>query len=144
MWQRHNSSYCIWNLFYLNLTKFIIYLQRNRIKKIVEIRNKCLNSWKARKKTLGNVKFLSNKICWSNGAKFKLVTLFYKFMIKENLKSCLNKLNLTPVLLQRNFLIPISLQPDGINLWYFKLKLLYLTKFIVWNIIGLQNVFAKI
>ena len=29
-----------------------------------------------------------------------------------------------------NFLIPIFLQPDGINLWYFKFRLLDLTEFI--------------
>ena len=30
-------------------------------------------------------------------------------------------------------LIPISLQPDSVKLWYFKLRLLDLTEFIVWN-----------
>ena len=29
-----------------------------------------------------------------------------------------------------NFLIPIYLQPDGVNFWYFKLRLFDLTKFI--------------
>ena len=43
-----------------------------------------------------------------------------------------------------NVLIPISLQPDGANLWYFKLRLLDLTEFIALKIskiygIGLQN-----
>jgi len=33
-----------------------------------------------------------------------------------------------------NILIPISLQPNGIKLWYFKLRLFSLTEFIVWNI----------
>ena len=32
------------------------------------------------------------------------------------------------------FLIPTSLQPDGVNLWYFKLVWLDLTEIIVWNI----------
>ena len=32
------------------------------------------------------------------------------------------------------FLIPISIQPNGVNLWYFKLRLFDLTDFIVWNV----------
>ena len=32
-----------------------------------------------------------------------------------------------------NFHIPISLRPDGVNLWYFKLRLFNLLVFIVWN-----------
>ena len=34
------------------------------------------------------------------------------------------------------FVILISLQPDDVHLWYFKLTLLDLTAFIVWNIKG--------
>ena len=33
-----------------------------------------------------------------------------------------------------NFPIPIILNPGGVNLWYFKLCLVDLTKFLVWNI----------
>ena len=36
------------------------------------------------------------------------------------------------------------LQPDSVNLWYFKLRLLDLTEFKVWNIKGLQHWVAKI
>ena len=43
-----------------------------------------------------------------------------------------------------NFKIPISFQPDSVNLWYFKLRLFCLTEFIVWNIKGLLHHFAKI
>ena len=32
------------------------------------------------------------------------------------------------------FVIPISIQPNGVNLWYFKLRLFELTDFIVWNL----------
>ena len=32
-----------------------------------------------------------------------------------------------------NFLFPISLQPDSVNLWYYKLRLFDLTECIVWN-----------
>ena len=32
-----------------------------------------------------------------------------------------------------NFLIPISHHPDGVYLWYFKLRLFESTEFIVWN-----------
>ena len=32
------------------------------------------------------------------------------------------------------YLVPISLQSDGLNLWYFKLGLFDLTEFIVYNI----------
>ena len=31
------------------------------------------------------------------------------------------------------------MQPDGVNLWYFKLKLFELTQFKVWNIFGLER-----
>ena len=34
----------------------------------------------------------------------------------------------------RNFLISISFQSDGVNLWYFKVRLSYLIEFIIWNI----------
>ena len=33
-----------------------------------------------------------------------------------------------------NVLIPIYLQPDGVHLWYFKLRLFDPTELIVWNI----------
>ena len=32
-----------------------------------------------------------------------------------------------------HLLIPISLQPDGVNHWYFKLSLFDLREFVVWN-----------
>ena len=43
-----------------------------------------------------------------------------------------------------NVLLPSSLQPDGVNLCYFKLKILDLTEFIVWNIKFLQHQVAEI
>ena len=43
-----------------------------------------------------------------------------------------------------NCLIPISLQSDDVNLWYFKLRLFGLTEFIVWNIKGPRHWVAKI
>ena len=33
-----------------------------------------------------------------------------------------------------DILIPISLQLDGVNRWYFKLRIFDLMEFIVWNI----------
>ena len=36
------------------------------------------------------------------------------------------------------------MQPDDVNLWYFKLTLFDLTAFIVWNIKGLRHWVAKI
>ena len=43
-----------------------------------------------------------------------------------------------------NFLIPISLQPDVVNLWYFKLCMFDLTEFIFWHIQGLPHLVEKI
>ena len=43
-----------------------------------------------------------------------------------------------------NCLIPISLQSDDVNIWYFKLRFFILTEFIVWNIKGLRHWVAKI
>ncbi len=37
-----------------------------------------------------------------------------------------------------NFLIPLFLQPDGVNFWWVKLRLFVLTDFIVGNIKGLR------
>ena len=31
-------------------------------------------------------------------------------------------------------LLALSLQLDGVNLWYFKLRLVDLTEFVIWNI----------
>ena len=39
---------------------------------------------------------------------------------------------------------PYTLQPDGVNFQYFKLKLFDQTKFIVWNILGIWLWVAKI
>ena len=39
------------------------------------------------------------------------------------------------------FLIPQSLQSDCINLWFFKLRFLYPTEFIVWHFLFLRNLF---
>ena len=36
--------------------------------------------------------------------------------------------------IESNFLILISKQPDSGNLWYFKLKLVYPTEWIVWKL----------
>ena len=36
-----------------------------------------------------------------------------------------------------HFLTHKSLQPNGVNLWYFKFRLFDLTELIVWNIKGL-------
>jgi len=38
------------------------------------------------------------------------------------------------LVLNSNFLISIFLQPNGVNLWYFKLRLFELGEFLVWNI----------
>ena len=43
----------------------------------------------------------------------------------------------------QNFIIPIILQPYIRNSWYFKLILLYLTEFIVWNVSGVQRYVKK-
>ena len=43
-----------------------------------------------------------------------------------------------------NFIIPIPVQPYGVNSWYFKLRLFDLTEFILWNIQGLRHWVAKI
>ena len=43
-----------------------------------------------------------------------------------------------------NLLIPISLQPDGDNIWYFKLKLFALIEIKVWIIWGLRHWVVKI
>ena len=43
-----------------------------------------------------------------------------------------------------HFSTPISLQPDDVNLWYFKLRLFDLTELIVWNIKGLGKRVAKL
>ena len=40
--------------------------------------------------------------------------------------------------------MPISLQPGGVGLWYFKLTLFDLTEFIGWNILGLRHWVAQI
>ena len=75
--------------------------------------------------TLRNVKFSSNKIFWGTGAKFYLVTRFFKCwglinFIQQILTNDANKLNLAPVL--------INIFPDE-----------NLTFFIVYNTINLAR-----
>ena len=43
-----------------------------------------------------------------------------------------------------NFLIPIFLQSNGVNCWYFKPKLITQTELTVWNIIRSTSLVAKI
>ena len=43
-----------------------------------------------------------------------------------------------------DFLIPISFEPNAVNLWYFKLIFFDLTKVIVWNFKGLRRWNPKI
>ena len=38
----------------------------------------------------------------------------------------------------------VSMQPDGVNLWYFKLILFNLTELLVWNVSGVWHWVAKI
>ena len=42
------------------------------------------------------------------------------------------------------FFIPIALQPDVANLWFFKLRLFDLEEFTIWNIQGLRHWVTKI
>ena len=42
------------------------------------------------------------------------------------------------------FVNPISLQPNGVSLWYFKLTLFDLIAFIVWNIKDLRHWVAMV
>ena len=60
--------------------------------------------------------------------------MFYVFSFRKELSLC-HKLN---------FVITISLEPDDVNLWYFKLRLFDLTEFIGWNNHGLRPLVAKI
>ena len=46
--------------------------------------------------------------------------------------------------MSQTFLFPKSFQPDGENIWYFKLGLFDLIEFIAWNIKGLKYWVAKI
>ena len=48
------------------------------------------------------------------------------------------------IALNRNVLIPKPLQPDYVNLWNFKLTLISLPEFIIWNIKDLRNHVVKI
>ena len=57
------------------------------------------------------------------------------FMYEEKMESKRNWVFAT----NSNSIIPISLQPDGVDLWYFKLKLFGLKWFIDWNIMGLRH-----
>lgn len=44
----------------------------------------------------------------------------------------------------QNFLIPITLQLYDVNLFYFKVRLLNMTKFLILNIQGVQHWVSKI
>ena len=65
---------------------------------------------------------------------FKEQIIFQEWTMKRNWVFATNS----------NFLIPISLQPDGVGLWYFKLTLFDLKEIIVWNIWGLWHCVAMI
>ena len=43
-----------------------------------------------------------------------------------------------------NFLTLISLQPYGLNHWYFKLRFFNLTEYLVWNLLDLRHLVALI
>ena len=72
--------------------------------------------------------------------------------IKTNFRGAKRSQSRTSIIAQRNWVFdtnsvyvkPISLQPDDVNLWYFKLTLFDLIAFIVWNIKGLRHWVATI
>ena len=68
------------------------------------------------------------------------VTCNPTLLATQNGKKAKDFINLTNL----TFLIPISLQLDEVNLWYFKLRLFDSTEFIVWNIKGLLHQVVKI
>ena len=75
---------------------------------------------------------------------FKLKTIGVHRIGIETLKLWLNESERIWVLVANsNILIPTSVQPDGINLWYFKLRLFDLIE-IDLNISGLRHWVAKI
>ena len=52
--------------------------------------------------------------------------------------------SLSKLCLKLKFIIFISLQPNFVNFWYFKLRLFDLTEITFWNILGLRHWVAKI
>ena len=56
---------------------------------------------------------------------------------------CLERKNLSQPEKNSNFLIPKSLQPCAVNLWYFKVRWFDSIKFIIWKTLGLLQWVAK-
>ena len=59
----------------------------------------------------------------------KLIFYFNHFSLESNqfIRNMIKQIWNWVFATNSNFLIPISLQPDGVGLWYFKLTLFYLT-----------------
>ena len=62
----------------------------------------------------------------------KVISVFFLLIKEISLSSWITK-GLSPCH-KLKILIPTTLQPDGVNLWYFILKFFNLTEYIVWNI----------
>ena len=56
---------------------------------------------------------------------------------------CLERKNLSQPEKNSNFLIPKSVQPCAVNLWYFKVRWFDSIKFIIWKTLGLLQWVAK-
>ena len=82
------------------------------------------------------VRFTINHL---NCAKMMIIQFMPQFQIFLSLHLC-NLMHISDI---SNLLIPTSLQPDA-HLWYFKLRLLDITDFIVWNFKGLRHRVTKI
>ena len=83
-----------------------------------------------RKKSLFNPQFYSHDHCLS----FFKIYFFKREIQQRNWVFATNSV----------FVKPISLQPDDVNLWYFKLTLFDLIAFLVWNVNGLRHWVATI
>ena len=64
--------------------------------------------------------------------------IFEKPWIKTSMNNIL-EIRRCAMITKPVFLIPISLQPDGVNLWCFKLLQFDLIHFLAWNIKGLRH-----
>ena len=84
-----------------------------------------------------NLKFREHLIEFANSKSDRMVSQLISLWPDKNILIC--KQRNWVFAPNSNFLIPISLQNDCVNLWYFKLRLIDQTECIAWNIKGLRH-----
>ena len=133
VWKYRWGSF-LWNKEHFQNEKKFSWTMAKRLKKLKKNTKYCSNELEKGKFLYRIIRIIRNifkkTIFFFSEQTFKKLSVFFYFKNNFTERKVWNWVFVTNV----DFLIPIFFLPDGVNLWYFKLKFFQLTEFIVWNI----------